>query len=123
MAVFDEYLSKIDNIAHRTKLSNLLEWITNEYPKLGHVVKWNQPMFTDHGTFIIGFSVAKDHLSVAPELAGMDKIAPVLQERGIDRTKMLIKFPWDKEVDLDVIKQIIDFNIADKADCEGFWRK
>ena len=24
-------------------------------------------MFTDHGTFIIGFSIAKHHLAVAPE--------------------------------------------------------
>ena len=79
-------------------------------------------MFTEHGTYIIWFSAAKDHLSVAPEQACMVKIGPVLHERGIDRTKMLIRFPWDREVDLDVIKQIIDFNIADKADCKGFWR-
>ena len=28
-------------------------------------------MFTDHETFIIGFSVAKQHMSVAPEKAGI----------------------------------------------------
>jgi uncharacterized protein YdhG (YjbR/CyaY superfamily) len=30
-------------------------------------IKWNQPMFSDHGTFIIGFSIAKEHIAVAPE--------------------------------------------------------
>jgi hypothetical protein len=33
-----------------------------------HVWKWNQPMFTDHSTFIIGFCVLK----IAQELAGME---------------------------------------------------
>lgn len=33
--------------------------ITETYPQLDTTVKWNQPMFTDHGTFIIAFSFAK----------------------------------------------------------------
>lgn len=28
-------------------------------------------MFTDHGTFIIGFSVSKQHLAVSPERQGL----------------------------------------------------
>jgi uncharacterized protein YdhG (YjbR/CyaY superfamily) len=29
-------------------------------------------MFTDHGIFIIGFSVAKHHLAVSPESTGIN---------------------------------------------------
>ncbi|MCQ4950818.1 hypothetical protein NE646_14380, partial [Bittarella massiliensis] len=41
------------------------------FPDLTPKIAWNQPMFTDHGTFIIGFSAAKAHLAVAPERAGI----------------------------------------------------
>lgn len=32
-------------------------------------------MFTDHCTFIIGFSIAKHHLAVAPEIAGINRFS------------------------------------------------
>ena len=38
-----------------------------KFPQLKEENKWNQPMFNDHGTFIIGFSIAKGHIAVAPE--------------------------------------------------------
>jgi uncharacterized protein YdhG (YjbR/CyaY superfamily) len=45
-------------------------------------------MFTDHGTFIIGFSVAKHHLAEKPEF---DKIV----KAGYDHTKELVRIRWD----------------------------
>lgn len=70
MEVFEEYLTRIDNPQHRARLEEIMGWITKTFPNLMPKIAWNQPMFTDHGTFIIGFSVAKHHLAVAPERRG-----------------------------------------------------
>ena len=66
MQIFEEFLNKIEDPAHKERMKEVLEWVGNKYPNLTPVVKWNQPMFTDHGTYIIGFSVAKQHMAVAP---------------------------------------------------------
>lgn len=59
MEVFADYLARIDNQEHRERTEEVLAWVAKKYPNLKPVIKWNQPMFTDHGTFIIGFSVSK----------------------------------------------------------------
>lgn len=71
MEVFAGYLANIDNPQHRARTEEVLAWVTRKFPNLMPKIAWNQPMFTDHGTFIIGFSVAKHHLAVAPERAGI----------------------------------------------------
>lgn len=66
MEVFGEYLNGIGHPDHRERMEEMLGWVAGTFPDLEPVIKWNQPMFTDHGTYIIGFSVAKNHLSVRP---------------------------------------------------------
>lgn len=71
MEVFVDYLAHIDHPQHRARTEEVLGWVTKKFPNLMPKIAWNQPMFTDHGTFIIGFSVAKHHLAVAPEREGI----------------------------------------------------
>ena len=54
------FLDGIDEPEKRDRMEDILNYIKGEFPQLEEVFKWNQPMFTDHGTFIIGFSIAKD---------------------------------------------------------------
>ncbi|CAK6470237.1 hypothetical protein BFRIG_00197 [Peribacillus frigoritolerans] len=70
MEVFAEFLANIDNPQHRERTEEVLAWVTKKFPHLMPKIAWNQPMFTDHDTYIIGFSVAKHHLAVAPERQG-----------------------------------------------------
>lgn len=86
-------------------------------------IAWNQPMFTDHGTFIIGFSIAKHHLAVAPERAGIIRFSDEIVQAGYEHTKELIRIRWDGPVDYSLLEKMIEFNIMDKADCSTFWRK
>ncbi|MBC1574430.1 iron chaperone [Listeria booriae] len=123
MEVFEEFIGNIENPEHQARMAEVLAWIETEYPNLGQRIAWNQPMFTDHGTFIIGFSVSKKHMAIAPEGEGMARLADAIAASGYPTTKMLIQMPWDKPVDYTLIKTIIDFNIADKAECTTFWRK
>lgn len=123
MEVFAEYLARIDNLGHRDRTEEVLEWITKEYPNLVPKIAWNQPMFTDHGTFIIGFSVSKHHLAVAPEKAGINHFSDEIVKAGYDHTKELVRIRWDGPVDFSLLGKMIEFNITEKADCSTFWRK
>ncbi|QHZ47247.1 iron chaperone [Bacillus sp. NSP9.1] len=123
MEVFAEYLANIDHPQHRARTEEVLSWVTEKFPQLAPKMAWNQPMFTDHGTFIIGFSVAKHHLAVAPERAGIIHFSDEIVEAGYDHTKQLVRIKWDHPVDFSLLKKIIEFNMLDKADCSTFWRK
>jgi uncharacterized protein len=123
MEVFAEYLTKIDNPQHRDRTEEVLTWVTKKFPNLMPKIAWNQPMFTDHGTYIIGFSVAKHHLAVAPETVGINHFSNKIVQAGYDHTKQLVRIQWDSPVDYSLLEEMIEFNILDKADCSTFWRK
>lgn len=123
MEVFAEYLAGIDNPQHKARLEEIFDRIIKTFPNLVPKIAWNQPMFTDHGTFIIGFSVAKHHLAVAPERVGIDHFSGEIVQAGYNHSKELIRIPWDSHVDLSLLEKIIQFNILDKAECSTFWRK
>lgn len=123
MEVFAEYLASIENPQNRARTEEVLNWVTKRYPNLKQRIAWNQPMFTDHGTYIIGFSVAQHHLAIAPERAGIIRFSDEIIKAGFDHGKMLMRIPWESQVDYALLERIIEFNIADKADCSSFWRK
>ncbi|WP_241152406.1 iron chaperone [Vaginisenegalia massiliensis] len=119
---FEEYLTKIDDIDQREYLTTVLTWIKNNFPQLTGVIKWNQPMFTDHGTYIIGFSLAKHHMSVAPELKTMAQFADQIAQAGYSSTKGLFRIRYDQALDYDLLAKLIEYNIEDKKDYDKFWR-
>ncbi|MDF2905122.1 MAG: frataxin [Herbinix sp.] len=123
MEVFAEYLSNIDNPQNKARLEEVLNWVTKRFPSLVHRIAWNQPMFTDHETFIIGFSVAKQHFTVAPERAAINHFSDEIVKAGYEHTKELIRIRWDGPVDFSLLERMIEFNIMDKKDCSTFWRK
>ncbi|WP_181348067.1 iron chaperone [Thalassobacillus sp. CUG 92003] len=123
MTVFTEFLAGIDSEAQQARTKEIFDFITEHYPNLETELKWNQPMFVDHGTFIIGFSISKNHLAVAPEHIAVKHVEEDIQNAGYDYTKETIRIPWKSEVDYSLLKKMIDFNINDKANCKTFWRK
>ncbi|WP_239614710.1 iron chaperone [Cohnella mopanensis] len=120
---FELFLAKINNPQHRARTEEILGWVSKKFPHLLTKMAWNQPMFTDHGTFIIGFSVAKHHMAVAPERVGINHFSDAIVQVGYDHTKELVRIPWDSPVDFSLLEKMIEFNILDKADCSTFWRK
>lgn len=123
MGDFTNYLASIGNPQHRARTEEVLSWVAEKFPNLTPKIAWNQPMFTDHDTYIIGFSVAKQHLAVAPEKAGIDRFADEIVQAGYDHTSLLMRIRWDRPVDFALLHRMIEFNITDKADCTTFWRK
>jgi len=123
MEAFAEYLAGIDNPQHQERTEEVLSWATKKFPNLMPKIAWNQPMFTDHGTFIIGFSVAKHHLAVAPERAGINHFSDEIVQTGYNHSKELMRIPWSSPINYSLLEKMIEFNILEKADCSTFWRK
>ena len=123
MEEFKEFLARMDNLEYRARTEEVLSWVATKFPTLKAKIAWNQPMFTDHETFIIGFSVAKQHMAIAPEKAGILQFSDEIVEAGYDHTKELIRIKWSQPLDFSLLERIIAFNITDKADCSTFWRK
>ncbi|HEY0065695.1 MAG TPA: iron chaperone [Telluria sp.] len=123
MDVFTDFLAAVAVPAQRTRVRETLAWVAQQYPRLQPEIRWNQPMFTDHGSFIIGFSVAKHHMAVAPEPAAIARFSDQIRQAGYDHTKLLVRVRWDQPVDFSLLREIIEFNLADKENCSSFWRK
>ncbi|WP_338780146.1 iron chaperone [Metabacillus sp. FJAT-52054] len=123
MEAFTNYLAGIDNPDHRSRTEEILVWVSTKFPNLKPQIKWNTPMFTDHGTFILGISTAKQHLSVSPEEAGIAHFAEDIAQAGYSSTKGLFRIPWNEPVNYELLEKMIKFNIEDKADYTNFFRK
>ena len=123
MDTFEAFLLTIPDLEQQARTREVLHWVGQEFPTLDRRIGWNQPMFTDHGTFIIAFSVARQHLAVAPETVALDHFDERIKQAGFKRTKMLLQMPWNKPIDYALLRDIIAYNIQDKKDCASFWRK
>jgi uncharacterized protein YdhG (YjbR/CyaY superfamily) len=122
MSDFQMYINNIDDPDKRTRMEGIFDYLRKAFPQLKEEVKWNQPMFTDHGTFIIGFSIAKVHIAVAPETAAINHFEKEIEEAGYSHTKQLFRIKWTDKVDYDLLQKITSFNILDKKNMVKFWR-
>lgn len=123
MESFEEFLKTVDDEEKREKLKTVLDWVKTNYPHFNEEVKWNQPMFSNEGTYIIGFSVAKKHMAISPEKAGITQFEEELKEKSYDPSSMIFRVRWDKEIDYELLKRIIDFQEKDKKGYDTYWRK
>jgi uncharacterized protein YdhG (YjbR/CyaY superfamily) len=122
MNTFGEYLDKIEDIEKKEKLKSILDKIEKDFPQLKKEIKWNQPMFTNHNTFIIAFSISKNHIAIAPESKALDKFREKINDVGYIATKEIFRIKWNQEVNYSLINEIIKYNINDKKDSQKFWR-
>ena len=65
------------------------------------------PMFTHHGTYIIGLSAASKHMAMAPERATMIRFEQVMREHGTDFGTMLARQPWTKPFNYELLNAFI----------------
>lgn len=123
MEIFKPYIDSMGDEQQKQRVIDLLSWITSSFPQLVGKIAWNQPMFTDHETYIIGFSISKQHCAISPELAGIEHFSDDIIKAGYDHTKMLMRVRWDQAMPYALIQSMIEYNIQDKKELKSFWRK
>ena len=52
----------------------------------------------------------------------MEHFTQYMQERGTDRTAMLVRQPWSAPVDYELLATLIDYQLATKDHITSFWR-
>lgn len=120
---FSPVLEKITIQEHRSRVEEVINWVESNYPNLGKRIAWQQPLFTDHETFILGLKPSKKHLTINPEVAGIEHFAQEIDDAGYSRQTMTFAILWDQEVNYKLLEAIIDWQIEDKANTTTFWRK
>lgn len=122
MKTLPEYLTEISNPEHRQKFAEVLKWVQINYPNLEFVMKYNQPMFLDHESYITGFNAAKNHYSMGLEGQEIVKhFIPALDKLGLKYGHKTIQIPYKMDIPEQLFKQIIDFKIKQKKDITTFW--
>ena len=119
---FQLFLDGIGEPDKKDRLEGILNSIKEKFPHLKEEVKWNQPMFSDHGTFIIGFSIAKGHIAVAPEAMTINLFEKDIDGAGYSNTQELFRIKWTEKVDFDLLYKIVAYNIENKKHMTKFWR-
>jgi len=122
MDTFAEYLAAMDNPDQKDKMEKILNWVKENYPVLDTRIAWNQPMFTDHGTFIIAFSYSKNHIAMSPEVKPIQEFQSLIEETTSSHTENIIRIKWEDPIPYKLIETLIDYNIEDKAEHTKFWR-
>jgi len=122
MHEFDTYFQTITDVTKRNQFQTVVQWIEDHYPTLTRMIKWNQPMFIDNGTFIISLTASKHHFSVSPEFAGITHFSARIKASGYTHLSMQFQIPWDAPVDYQLLHDIIDWNREQKKGLKTFWR-
>jgi hypothetical protein len=102
---------------------DFINWLTTDFPELKPEYKWNQPMFTHHGTFIIGFSVATKHFTVAPEMRTFEHFLPQIKALKLKHGKKTFQLQFGKDIPYDLLRAIIAHTLEDKQTVTSFWDK
>lgn len=123
LADFSDFINAIDDPDHREKFITVLNWVKSTFPNLTPRFAWNQPMFTDHGTFIVGFSIAKPHFNVALEFLTLEHFREMITTQGDHTTKMFWQIKFTQPVNYDLLERTIQYNLTTKADITSFWRQ
>lgn len=121
METLQEYLDKIPKEDNQDRLEHVIEWVLETFPDLALEIKWNQPMMTHNGTFIISFSASSKHFAVAPELKILDQFRDQLTEAGYSHSKALFRILWTQDVNYALLKDIIERSVEFKKGSKTFW--
>jgi uncharacterized protein YdhG (YjbR/CyaY superfamily) len=119
----ENYIAKVEDPDNRAKFGALLSWVATEFPELEEDFKWGQPVFTAHGTFILGFKLAKAHLSLLVEEAAVAKFATEIATLKLKTGKGLVQVKWGQEMPFELLADMVRFNLEDKKEQTDFWRK
>lgn len=117
----EAYYQLIGNLENREKFIQLIEWVSNHFD-LTLEIKYNQPMFTMNGTFILAISALKNHISFAPEVKTMQIFHDDFKQANIEQTSHLFKIKYNDVIDYELLKRVIEFNMKDKKGYPKFWR-
>lgn len=110
----DGYLVDIDPIRSAT-VRDIFAALMADHPDLELVIAWNQPMLKRGKDYVIGVSVAKEHILLGPWGDDViERLRPLLS--GYHLNKKTIRVPADWAVDRELLRSIVAPRLAEISD-------
>jgi uncharacterized protein YdhG (YjbR/CyaY superfamily) len=107
----DEYLASLDPTKERT-LRSVIDLILTQFPELESKISWNVPQIHRNGKYVVGFSAAKNHLSISPWSPQVIEDFRVRLEKFVVK-KNLFQIPVDWEIDRELVKDLVRARLAE----------
>jgi uncharacterized protein YdhG (YjbR/CyaY superfamily) len=102
----DEYFASLDDPVKATTLRSIIDVILADFPELQVKLAWNVPQIHRDGTYVLGLSAARNHLSVAPwSPRVMADFTARLEGYVVTPNLFHVSVDWD--VDEDLIKDLV----------------
>jgi uncharacterized protein YdhG (YjbR/CyaY superfamily) len=90
----DDYLKNADEQTAST-VRSIFGVIKKKYPKLESVIAWNQPMLRLDTHYIIGLSVAKNHITLNPFSSEvLESFADKLRKYSVNKKTFQVPLDW-----------------------------
>ena len=103
----DEYLAGFDGEA-RERMEKLRSLILSCSPKITEKISWGMPTYVLHGN-LVHFAGQKQHIGFYPAPEAIEVFADRLS--GYSCSKGAIRFPYDKPIPYDLIREIVAFRV------------
>lgn len=108
---FDLYLADLSPAAADT-IRAMVDCVLGQFPELTLKIAWNVPQLQLGKQYVMGFSAAKRHLSVAPWSAEvMRRFSDRLQQ--YDPTDNLFRVPLDWQPDAELLHDLVRARLAE----------
>jgi uncharacterized protein YdhG (YjbR/CyaY superfamily) len=103
--MFDEYLSAVPD-EQRQALQVIVDQVATAAPDAAEGRSYGLPAFRYRGSPLLGFAVAKDHLSLYPfSPKVVEAVTPQLD--GYKLSKGTIRFTVDRPIPTEVLREIL----------------
>jgi uncharacterized protein YdhG (YjbR/CyaY superfamily) len=109
MSVIDDYLAKVP-LDQRAVLEHIRDTVKQLVPDADEVISYGIPVIKLNGTYLIGFSAFKNHMSLFPGAAAIDALKSQLT--GYKTSRGTIQFTLDNPLPESIIQTAVMQRIA-----------
>jgi uncharacterized protein YdhG (YjbR/CyaY superfamily) len=108
----DEYIATFPHDL-QVILEQIRSTIKAAAPGAEETISYKMPTFTLNGHYLVYFAVYKKHIGFYPAPVGDAEFGADLSE--YESGKGTVKFPFDKPIHFDLIRQIVKFRVQENA--------
>lgn len=107
----EQYLATLDDTPAAT-VQAVIDAVQREFPDAALKMAWNVPQMQINGKYVMGISVARQHISISPwSNIAMNAYADRLAQ--YDPTENLFRVPVDWQVDAALLRDLIEMRLAE----------
>jgi uncharacterized protein YdhG (YjbR/CyaY superfamily) len=117
MTIITDYINQQPE-AVRPRLTQMYTLLKSLLPDAYERLSYSMPAFSAQpdGKNIVYFAASKKHLGFYPTASGVAYATTALDEAGFKWSKGAMQFPYNRELPVDLITDIVEFRRAEVAD-------